>query len=140
MRSQTHLLALSLLLGACTQAPDLTVEIDDFTSQVNTVRGGVCMCAEDAGYDSMVACGDALGLAGEPENQCIGAVLEDLGEAGADYLECATIAYSDGAACLLANTDCETGQVNTCEQAREAALAACTQLSSLDALAVDACL
>ena len=140
MRARTQFFALALLLGACAQPPDLTDESIELITQVNDVRAGICMCAEDAGYDSMVACGDAVGLVGESERLCVTTVLEDLGDDGADYLACVTAAYTDGASCLLANTDCATGQVSTCEQAREAAVAACSQIPTSDALAFEACL
>ncbi len=143
MRARARLsFTFTLLLGACTQAPDLTVEIEDLVSEISSGRGDICMCAQDAGFESMVECTEATDLIGPAGNDCIAMVLEDQGDSGADYLACVTQAYGNEAACLSANVsaECEDGAVAACEQDRTAALAACTQVPASERQALDACI
>ena len=130
MRSATHLALIlgSLTLLACSEPPDLSVEIQTFAGHVNEIRSGMCMCPADVGFDTPLECGDALGFAGEGESQCMAAVLEDYGDDGASYLACMSSAYGEGGQCLTANVNCAEGQLDACEQTRAASSSSCTQI------------
>ena len=123
------LLAVSLTASiACAKPPDLSADLDEFASQVNSARARACDCPELLGYSSRIECDDALGRLGDEDIQCMEDVLEGHEDVGQELLPCASAAYESYAACLQANTSCEEMVLNDCDKARTDAVDACPEL------------
>src|SRR5262245_43337746 len=90
----------SLALIACQSPPDITDEINEYSSLISDANDYACRCPQDLGYDSIAECGEAHSPVDAQEHECLVAVLDGHEEEAKRYLDCANAAYQEYVDCL----------------------------------------
>lgn len=128
-----------LVLFACQRPPDISAELDEYTSLLSDANDLACNCPEDLGYATTTECREVLSPVDANEYECLVQVLDGHEDEAKAYLDCANAAYRGYADCLAENVDCTEGWYDGCTADHEGAMASCTQLPATVESAVTAC-
>jgi hypothetical protein len=128
MRARLPLACSFGLLLACSEPPDISLELEQYAMLLMDADSQLCRCAILFGYMTYMECSEAMGTVGADEWECLTEALEGHEEAARDYLACANEAYEVYVDCLELIKICDPEIYDACITAHEAELASCPKL------------
>ena len=129
-----------VVMLSCTDAPDISSELNEYERLVNDTNGVACECPLDLGFAGSSECLEVYGTVSADERQCLGDALVGAEDEGKAYLDCANTSLQFYLQCLEANVSCDDGGYDQCRGPFDADIAACPALPADAKSAFDACI